>query len=317
MKTGDFHSRGKQRSTDRGAAAETCESITISSIFKFLIGPEGTEFKVHSAVVSHFSKPLAALMISSMIEGRKGEVKWEDLDENIFACICEFFYTGNYTVEDTLNYQAYVCESDIQSPSVEYVSVKEAEFESTGFELSAEKLPAERQPHDEDALWSSFATAKKARGKDSRPDETLKEAKLWHAFCNISFGSSMTCEASINDKPLTLQADILLAHARVYAFGERYDIQNLRDICLDKLLFALRDFALSDEQVTDIVALLKYAYLTTPQRDNINYDLRRLLAHYAACKIEILIQDKEFHNLLSNQYGVALEINTFLMQRID
>ncbi|WPH03150.1 Hypothetical protein R9X50_00602600 [Acrodontium crateriforme] len=302
--------------------------IANSPTFKFWIGPQATEFVLHSAVISHFSKPLRALINAPMIEGSTGGVSWDDVEVNTFGCITEFLYTGNYVVEDVsltqstdgstkpkltleekttrtirvegslFGGESYVEEPPVQDPYVEEPPVRDS---------------YEVEHIDDGRMWGYGASRKKKNFKV----ESNKKAKLWSDFCQITFGSNVSRETTMSDDSSLQPAKTLLAHAKIYAFAEKYDIKQLRDVCLNKLQSTLQRNSLSKGQVTTIVELLEYAHQTTPHRDSPHYDLRSLLAHYAACEMEALMQNEQFQELIGNQCGLALDITKFLMRRLS
>ena len=57
--------------------------------------------------------------------------------------------------------------------------------------------------------------------------------------------------------------DILISHERVDIFAEKYDIQPLKALALDKLQGTLDSFWLYPERTGNISTLLKYVYANT------------------------------------------------------
>ncbi|KAM3558524.1 hypothetical protein ARSEF4850_004561 [Beauveria asiatica] len=67
-----------------------------SKQFKFVVGPEGQEFTVHSALVAEQSKPLHALVTNGMKESLEATVKWPHVDVATFKKFSEYLYTGDF-----------------------------------------------------------------------------------------------------------------------------------------------------------------------------------------------------------------------------
>ncbi|KAM3552533.1 hypothetical protein MY1884_007153 [Beauveria asiatica] len=64
--------------------------------FKFVVGPEGQEFTVHSALVAEQSKPLHAVITNGMKESLEGIVRWPHVDVATFKRFSEYLYTGDF-----------------------------------------------------------------------------------------------------------------------------------------------------------------------------------------------------------------------------
>ncbi|KAL4944319.1 hypothetical protein BDV06DRAFT_233483 [Aspergillus oleicola] len=137
---------------------------------------------------------------------------------------------------------------------------------------------------------------------------------LWDEFTGIEdtdFRSS-TCNARPSNPLPGVVLPYLIFHAKLYVFATRYLIPNLAQLCLQKLHRDLVNLAFPDPDPQNqyaeqlvltttkarmIVDLLNYAYTKTTRlepitpssatqlRDN---ELRRLVVHYAACKVRDL-----------------------------
>ena len=53
---------------------------------------------IHTALVSKQSTALHKLVHNDMLEGKKQEVVWDDVEESTFVGFSQFVYTGNYTI---------------------------------------------------------------------------------------------------------------------------------------------------------------------------------------------------------------------------
>ncbi|KAF5718244.1 hypothetical protein FMUND_5340 [Fusarium mundagurra] len=73
------------------------KSIAKSEIFTFVVGPDETEYTIHSALVAQQSPVLNVLVNGPFKEALERRVKWADLEESIFLSFWEFTYSGNYT----------------------------------------------------------------------------------------------------------------------------------------------------------------------------------------------------------------------------
>ncbi|KEF55585.1 uncharacterized protein A1O9_08335 [Exophiala aquamarina CBS 119918] len=95
-----------------------------------------------------------------------------------------------------------------------------------------------------------------------------------------------------NTQPDQAFDEILLCHARLYVFADRFDNPELLDITLYKLRRTLAAFKLFDERVPDLFALIRYSYLNTREGDR----LRALLIEFAVCMVPELIDHAGWHS---------------------
>lgn len=158
-----------------------------------------------------------------------------------------------------------------------------------------------------------------AKQQDWTPRES--GLSLWDEFLALEYtdGPSPNSQNSpYTSSDATASTPYLTFHAKVYVFATRYLIPALAQLCLQKLHRDLLLLPLSDVDMTDsslgpqnipgglaarnaqvVLDLLHYVYAQTTRlepisptsatqlRDN---ELRRLVAHYAACKVRELAQ---------------------------
>ncbi|KAK2134297.1 hypothetical protein NOF04DRAFT_1317639 [Fusarium oxysporum II5] len=78
------------------------KSVATSKPFKFIVGPQRTEFTIHSALVGHQSPALLVLVNGQFKESSDCSVKWDDIDEIVFTSFWQFVYTGDYDTPEPL-----------------------------------------------------------------------------------------------------------------------------------------------------------------------------------------------------------------------
>ncbi|KAB8240507.1 hypothetical protein BDV35DRAFT_373290 [Aspergillus flavus] len=59
---------------------------------------------------------------------------------------------------------------------------------------------------------------------------------------------------------------MLLTHARLHVFAAKYGLQELRDICLFKMLHLLHIFPICQDRIGDIVRLFDFALRAGTER---------------------------------------------------
>lgn len=92
--------------------------------------------------------------------------------------------------------------------------------------------------------------------------------------------------------------EVLLSHARLYVFAEKYDIQPLKKLSRQKLQHTLAIYTLYPERVGDITTLLKYVYANTSETIDGIEDIRTMLAHYVGTEMDTLIKYGEIKDLM-------------------
>lgn len=156
-----------------------------------------------------------------------------------------------------------------------------------------------------DDEWGFYATKKKKKEKHKEAKKGgLKESFISrkHDFVDIwapDTASAWSPPLRSNKSSKEDYTHVFLGHARLYVFAEKYDIQYLKDLALQKLQQTLAIFTLYQERVGDIITLLKYVYDNTAESEPNNEDIRTMLAHYIGCEMEILVKEGGIKELLA------------------
>ena len=283
--------------------------------FQFFVGKDRTCLTVPQCLAKDLSDPLYAMMSNEhMKEAREGRANLEDVEESTFVGFCEFAYTGDYRsrTKDP--------EPDVQSnndapseedavPEIAVVEVEPMAAETQAvFDVPTEEI--ESAPLVEDP-WNFGATKKVKKGKKQMYQDTIptrsKTEQLWDDFKLLRFDDSIR----MNEQPAFLNSDLsishtptalLLYHAKIYVFAQRYLIHNLRILALRNLHGCLRNLNLTKRDTGDILEILEFTYTNTERGESNDDDLRKLIVHYAACEADILKQDPNLRGLLE-EYG--------------
>ena len=169
--------------------------------------------------------------------------------------------------------------------------------------------------------WRGFGTSKKSRkGKkvvprtqvfwthDESPIGSSKE-QLEESFIKRKETvrkNLMSIPPRRNCKPNEDYSEVFLCHARLYVFAEKYDIQPLKDLALEELQATLAIFTLYQERTGDVISLLRYVYANTREPVKGVEDMRALLTHYVGCKMDTLMKDDNFRELMIEDGGALL-----------
>lgn len=245
-----------------------------------------------------------------MREAQTRSATFEDVDEETFVRFCQFAYTGNYAVPSF----AIVEDASITSKTV--VASNGQTRSSPGlvdpvpFDPELEPLAMPPEVEIDEVGQDSWGRPKKSK-KSKRPQweetTTPKRVRLRHSFENRVYSlpelqQQLTheCTPRPNSSPEEDYTNVFLGHASLYVFAEKYDIEPLRALTLNKLHNTLLKFALYPARVADIIKLVRYTYSSehTPDREDRVDDLRALVVHYVACEVDTIGDSELFVSLL-------------------
>ncbi|KAJ6006601.1 hypothetical protein N7451_004545 [Penicillium sp. IBT 35674x] len=195
-----------------------------------------------------------------------------------------------------------------KKPTEEWQQAEEhaaAEAPQEQWEVDVE---GEDQAPTKPSIDMSFAKQSQADSSPRTPG-----LSLWDEFAALQYNDEQTPTQT----PSTSETEVpyLTFHAKVYVFATRFLIPSLAQLCLRKLHRALLSLALEDAdamtpipdfqplgdlatlQAPMVLDLLRYTYTHTDRLEPISEtvatqvrenELRRLVVHYAACKLKAL-----------------------------
>ena len=208
-----------------------------------------------------------------LLEAKQGFALLEDVDQDTFVRFIHWTYTGDYS-----------------APEHTW-----AEIEGGKEDSSTEAAQKETSvPNDFSSWGHPPKVSKKKKKSSSRLHTTLKESF-------VSGYLPWSLESSGPRGNLNSQEDyteVFLAHARLYVFAEKYDIQDLKSLCRQKLGQTLGLYTLYPERVEDITSLLKYVYANTNETVDGSEDIRTILAHCVGTEMATLNKYGEIKDLM-------------------
>ncbi|KAK7224371.1 hypothetical protein V2G26_012374 [Clonostachys chloroleuca] len=293
------------------------DAILSSGMFKCLIGPDKSEFIIHSALLASQSKVLDRLVNGQMKEALQGEVHWAEVDTDTFIRFSQFAYTGDYYEAKFQPRQGSEC-----SATASQTSSPPSPHQSQAVPYTNEEPNTVPPIYARSVLQASSAVrapAPRSWSGRKRVEETaLKEKKnlLWAKFKSLHADTGLEGPVPTNSSGDDT-TEMLLSHARVYVFAECYDIAPLRLLSLRKLRQTLEHFQMYDEAVYDVIHLINYCYENTLARADGAEDLRSLLCMFAACNMEKLWGNKEFQELVKTCGEFSQGLITQLLHRLD
>lgn len=100
----------------------------------------------------------------------------------------------------------------------------------------------------------------------------------------------------------------------MYVFANKYGIDCLQEIAINKLRRTLLVFRLYPERVVDIAQLARYGYSHTLDHKCRQDALRSLISESASCQIERLYQDDCFKAALKAEGSLARDVLQLVLQ---
>ncbi|EXJ60379.1 hypothetical protein A1O7_04531 [Cladophialophora yegresii CBS 114405] len=297
--------------------------------FKFLVGKAGKPFFVHAKLASHQSSTLATLIDGAMVEAEREFAVFDDVEEKTFIRFMEFAYTGDYSVAEpvVVPHQPDIDvengedsrggsvspkmtdDPDAYPPDVlEEVQVEEPDFD---FPPPPRKKDKKKRITDPWAFSGDEPAA-------PEPPKKSKGEQLWE-----SFQDEAIVRAPSPWRPTTNSDDsedytlVFLCHAKLYVFADKYSVEPLLNLVLQKLRLNLSRFILHSRRIGDVVELLQYAYENTADyRDGIDR-LRDMVTDYVVCHLEKIVGHSDFGKLLKENGDVAKDLMPKLVRRLD
>lgn len=256
-----------------------------SQLFTFLIGENEEPVQVHAAAIAKQSKALNTLINGSMVEAQVRSVSLRDVSLEDFLKFCEFAYTGDYSTPSSTT------RAETSSPS-------KADEEAVPVPSQPPPQPAREDP------WASYTMKKKAQ-----PSKTtlLRESFDNHSYCPVLPSQQFldTCQIMTNSKCTEDYTPVFLGHARLYVLADKYGVESLKYLCLDKIHETLVNFKLYKESIGDITELIRFSYCNDHTPDDVNDDLRALVLKFVASRHD-LIGDSEPFLALVEEGGVFM-----------
>jgi hypothetical protein len=122
------------------------------------------------------------------------------------------------------------------------------------------------------------------------------------------------CEPSEQFDPKGNYSNVFRSHAGLWILANSYKIDSLTALSLYKLHKTLRVFEINDQNVSDLVDLVRYVY--NPKLDVLEDEsLRKLVAQYMAWESVTLARDSNFMALLREGGPFVEDLFKIVMQR--
>lgn len=120
--------------------------------------------------------------------------------------------------------------------------------------------------------------------------------------------------------PQTINVDwpkVLLGHARLYCFADKYGIVPLQELCLNAVRAALIDLACEGDQFDALVQMICYTLEhTSPTNHSDTHNLRAVVLDYTVIVFEVLIRNERFREFLHSNNDTSVDLLSRLSARL-
>lgn len=279
--------------------------IFSSPLFTFLIGENEEPISVHAAAIAKQSKALDTLINGPMVEAQVRSVSLRDVSVEDFLKFCQFAYTGDYSTPSstTRAETSLPSKADEKYPASDPPSAKAAVLAPPPSPLS-----------DEDT-WASFrAKTKKVPSKTT----LLRESFDRQSYCPVPPKQQFhdACQIVTNGKCTEDYSPVFLAHARLYVLADKYGVESLKCLCLDKIHKTLVNFTLYKESIGDIAELVRFSYCNDHTPDDANDDLRALVLKFVASRHDDIGDSEPFLSLVEEGGVFARDLWIFTRKHL-
>ncbi len=286
----------------------TCRLIE-SKPFEFVVGTEKKSFSVHAEAIGKQSNALNALINNRMKEGQSRSATFDDVDEATFIRFCQFAYTGDYAVPI---FDVMVEEASITSEAEAASDRDTRSSRDSRDETIEEAAVSPDSPFKEIYVvapdgWGGFRRIRTHSPETNPVKLPSTKIQLRQSFEDIEYPAPESQQQSVDEctpRPNKSREEdyttVLLGHANLYVLAEKYGVDSLKALTLDKIHKTLLMFTLYHARIGDIVKLINCAYSpeNTPDHEGRVDELRALVTHYVACEIDTIGESELFLSLL-------------------
>lgn len=279
-----------------------------SPLFTFRLGQEERDVTVHSGPLAALSPALDTLINGQMHEALERRASWPDVSVDTFTRLCEFAYMQDYTppaFQQILHLWPF---SDIAKSKKETKEKKAAASNFSWDHIPEAAPPLEEALAEEPEPDIPAASDDDLNGTGKVFELTVRQRKISHndlrdAFARLEYirpKSTYHFRPKRNEGPTQDFTPVLIGHAELYILADKYGIEPLRQLVLNKLYRTLAGFTVYETDVPCIIDFVKFVYENTPPLTGVIDPLRNLACHYVASILGQIGDLQAFKELLAN-----------------
>ncbi|PLB49344.1 hypothetical protein P170DRAFT_384105 [Aspergillus steynii IBT 23096] len=299
-----------------------------SALFTFIVGQGRKEITVHSAPLADLSPTLDSLMNGGMLEAKLRQADWSEVvEEDTFVRLCEYAYRGDYKPPRCVDRGATLDNPDANAESEEparghltSAAKKKSKKGRVKRNHIRDDIPAPQPVEDAaaDSIEEPAAAEPEPVPEEEEPYDSFnghilpyREKSIWSRHLKDRFENLNQLYANAYNSALPLQkvefapkgnsdpqedfAPVFLGHAKLYILADTYNIPSLAALVLQKLAITLGDFKLSEDNISNVIELVQFAYQHTRADDA----LRTLATTYVVSVLGQIGEISAFRELLA------------------
>lgn len=254
-------------------------------------------------------------MNGKMSEAKAGEVTMLDVDVKTFVNFSQWLYTRCYDVLYSEGV-SQLCQQRRNKP--------EDRPRPWNYGLSAKESKDKEKTMRLLGMWQHRITYEDSEEFNTvscsphKPVHCGRKKDMWKAFIQPS-SLTLAPPPRKSSREITVDwSEVLLSHARLYCFADKYGIISLRKLCSDAVRVALIDFECEGDQMDVLVQMIYYTMEntppTTPPDDS---SLRTIVLDFTVIVFEALIERESFKELLHMNNDLSVELLTLVTKRFD
>lgn len=297
--------------------ADLLSSIMLGPHFTFVLGEDGEALVVSGAAIAALSDPFHALINGPMCVASERKVTIPDNSREDFVRLCEFAYRGDYTIPQPQSISEEPTQPKVEEQREEACEATHSNLRSVFDQLTSLR-EIEEMEREEEQRERAFRERKweeeKRREREAESQEDECKEMTWvpveERFNKHKYIQGATPKKAINagfvaKKNRSEDEDysgVFLAHAKLYCIADRYLIEPLKALALDKLRKVLLVFHIFPRSVSDVTELVRFIYEddnTSDQSESGKQDpLRELILEYMVMNVGKLETEIAFDMLL-------------------
>ncbi|EFQ32123.1 hypothetical protein CGRA01v4_08264 [Colletotrichum graminicola] len=231
---------------------DNLESVLASRVITFLIGPEKQTFHINEQLVISCSGVFKRMLTNGMRESQEGVVELEDQEPHIFTSFIHYILYGNYEASQKIREMKITVET----------ADEEAPVRAKGHYDSLTKHVSQMRPLVGPTMpYLKYMESFLYQGDAGR---------LYAKPSGLPTSESPDLEKSLDPSAADSQFGLITAHhVKLYVFADKYDVGELRQLCLHRLHNTLIRTGLSETGYRYLFEAIAFTFENTCPGDKI------------------------------------------------
>ncbi|OHE97327.1 hypothetical protein CORC01_07382 [Colletotrichum orchidophilum] len=269
------------------------EGVLTSRVITFVIGQDRKLFKIYEKLVASRSAIFDRMLTKGWRESVEGVVGIDDVEPEVFTSFIKFAFYGNYDVPTVSKFQETAKNGETESDDAQLIQGES--YDSLLDHLTKQDaVLCRNQPY---LRYLMHFTDQGVPGK------------LYCMPSGVPWNQEDDLEANFDLLVANrLFGEICTHHVKLYIFADKYDIAQLREVCLHRLHSSLTRARLGNPGYQLLFGVIEFAFANTIPGDKI----RKLLVQTCVADFSMVRAMPCFSDLLQRVPELGFEIMTEL-----